>query len=314
MSFTNQELKDLLGTLDEIKKEVLKEEKYPFSDWEKNRNKVKERLRKLPELIERACCVEAEKRAGRPKELDLKQRLSLFLFVRTMNRSNRDAESLMLLLRPLFGFEVNYKYVERLYSDEEVKLALHNLFVLLLENEESSKKLFGDGSGYSLGIAKHYRTSPKKEGKSYVYVFRAIDLKTSLYVAFGYSKRSESEAFRKAMKMLKGFEIDSIALDRYYSSRSVLRIFGAKTSVYVIPKKNICNFGAEWMRVLKKIIKAPAEFLKSYFKRNLSESGFSSDKRRFGWRIRQKRDDRREQALFCTTLLHNIFFVRRAMG
>jgi len=109
-----------------------------------------------------------------------------------------------------------------------------------------------------------------------------IDLETGLYVAFGYSSRSESEAFRKALKMLKGIEADSIALDRYYSSRSALRIFGAKTSVYVIPKKNVCNFGVEWMRVLKNIIKAPAEFLKSYFKRNLSESGFSSDKRRFG--------------------------------
>lgn len=66
------------------------------------------------------------------------------------------------------------------------------------------------------------------------------------------------------------------------------------------------------MKVLNRIIKAPAEFLKSYFKRNLSESGFSSDKRRLGWRIRQKRDDRRKPDLFCTTLLHNIFFVRRA--
>jgi transposase len=222
-------------------------------------------------------------------------------------------ENLLLLLEPLFGFEVNYKYVERLYSDEEVKLALHNLFVLLLE-EESSGKISGDGTGYSLSIAKHYRTSPKKEGKSYVCVFRAIDIETGMYAAFGHSSRSESEAFRKALRMLKGVEIDSIAMDRYYSSRSVLRIFGAKTSVYVTPKKNTCNFGVEWMRVLKNIIKAPAEFLKSYFKRNLSESGFSSDKRRFGWRIRQRRSDRREQALFCTTFLHNKIFVRRAMS
>jgi len=82
--------------------------------------------------------------------------------------------------------------------------------------------------------------------------------------------------------MLEDVEIDSIALDRYYSYRSVLEIFGEKTSVYVIPRENTCNFGVEWMRVLKRIVEAPAEFLKSYFKRNLSESGFSSDKRRFG--------------------------------
>jgi len=79
--------------------------------------------------------------------------------------------------------------------------------------------------------------------------------------------------------MLKGIEMDSIALDRYHSYRSVLEIFGERTSVYVIPRKNTCNFGAERMRILKRMVEAPADFLKTYFQRSLSESGFSSDKR-----------------------------------
>jgi len=62
--------------------------------------------------------------------------------------------------------------------------------------------------------------------------------------------------------------------------------------------------------VIKRIIENPFDFMKTYFKRNLSESGFSSDKRRFGWIIRQRREDRKETAMFTTTLLHNIFFVR----
>jgi len=41
--------------------------------------------------------------------------------------------------QPLFGVDVSYKYIERLYSDPEVKLALHNLFVLLLKDEGASK-------------------------------------------------------------------------------------------------------------------------------------------------------------------------------
>jgi transposase len=60
--------------------------------------------------------------------------------------------------------------------------------------------------------------------------------------------------------MPKGIEINQIAFDRYYSYRSVLEIFGEKSSVYAIPKKNICNFGVEWRRVLRKIVEAPAEF------------------------------------------------------
>jgi len=51
-------------------------------------------------------------------------------------------------------------------------------------------------------------------------------------------------------------------------------------------------------------------YLENYFQRNLSEAAFSADKRRFGWVIRQKREDRQEMAMFSTALLHNIFAVR----
>jgi transposase len=54
----------------------------------------------------------------------------------------------------------------------------------------------------------------------------------------------------------------------------------------------------------------PRDFLKHNFMRNLSESGFSADKRRFGWRIHQKREDRQEMAMLSIALLHNIFTVR----
>ena len=64
------------------------------------------------------------------------------------------------------------------------------------------------------------------------------------------------------------------------------------------------------MRVIERIVEAPHKFLKRYFKRNLSGSGFSADKRRFGWLIRQKREDRREMALFAIGLLHNLFAIR----
>ncbi len=148
-------------------------------------------------------------------------------------------------------------------------------------------------------IIKHYRSEPHKKGKSCVYAFRAIDLETGMYVAFGYPNRSEMEAFRRALKMLKDVEIDSMAPGRYYSSRSI-RLFGKRTHVYVIPENNIC--GTKWTKVLKMIVESPAEFLKSYFKRNLSH--FSSDKRRFGWRIRQRREDRKEQALFSIAAQH----------
>jgi transposase len=52
-------------------------------------------------------------------------------------------------------------------------------------------------------MTKHYRSNPKKKGKDFRYVFRVIDLKTGMYIGFGYSTRSEKDAFEKAMRMLK---------------------------------------------------------------------------------------------------------------
>jgi len=320
MRITAKMAKDMIEVLEEIKEDVFPEgkEKYPFAEWERKREKVKQRLRDLPEYVERAVdAIVFEKRGvGRPKKVDLVRRTMLFLFTRLMNKSNRDVEDLLEMFEPLFGVTVSYKYIERLYSDEEVKTVLHNLFILLLRDEGVSGDFSGDGTGYSMTITKHYRTNPKKKGKDYVYVFRVIDVDTGLYVAFGYSNKSEMEAFNKAMGMLTkfGIRIDTLSLDKYFSSRKVLKLFDKETALYLIPKKNIAKIGLEWARIIKRMIEDPYLFLKNYYLRNLSESGFSADKRRFGGVIRQRREDRREMALFSITLLHNIFIVRVRPG
>jgi transposase len=105
-----------------------------------------------------------------------------------------------------------------------------------------------------------------------------------------------------------------MSLDKYYSSRTVLQLFGAETALYLIPKKNIARVGLEWSRILRRVLEDPYLYLKGYFLRCLSESGFSADKRRFGGLVRQKREDRREIALFSTAFLHNIFTVRVRPG
>lgn len=316
MLITAKIAQDMIEVLEEIKKEIFPEDEasYPYSEWEQKREKVKQRLRDLPVYVKQAVnLISFDRRgAGRKKKLDLEQRTMLFLFARMMNKSYRDVEDLLVMFGSLFGVTANYKYIERLYSDEQVKTVLHNLFLLLLRDEGVSGDFSGDGTGYSLTMTKHYRTNPKKKGKGYLYVFRVIDVDTGLYVAFGYSNRSEMEAFHKAMKMLTGFgiKIDTLSLDRYFSSRKVLKLFDKETILYLIPKKNIANMGLEWTRIVKRMIEDPYLFLKSYYLRNLCESGFSADKRRFGGIIRQKREDRREMASFSIGLLHNIFTVR----
>jgi transposase len=320
MKITEKMAQELVEVLEEIKEECFSEEKdkYPYADWEQKREQVKQRLRDLPRYIDQA----AEKirfvklRAGQRKKIDVRKRTMLFLFTRLMNKSNRDMEDLLVLFEPLFGVKVSYKSIERLYSDPEVKTVLHNLFILLLKDEGVSGDFSGDGTGYSLSVTKHYRTDVSKKGRGYLYVFRIIDIDTGFYVAVGYSNSSEMEAFHKAMAMLAdlGIPVDSMALDKYYSSRAVIKLFGEETALYLIPKKNIARVGLEWPRVLRRILEDPYLYLKGYFLRNLSESGFSADKRRFGGLVRQKREDRREMALFSIAFLHNIFIVRIRPG
>jgi len=311
---------ELVEVLEEVKEECFSEEKdtYPYTKWEQKRERVKQRLRDLPRYVDQA----AEKirfvkpRAGQRKKIDVRKRTMLFLFTRLMNKSNRDMEDLLVLFEPLFGVKVSYKSIERLYSDPEVKTVLHNLFILLLRDEGVSGDFSGDGTGYSLSVTKHYRTDVSKKGRGYLYVFRVIDIDTGFYVAVGYSNSSEMEAFHRAMTMLVelGIPVDSMALDKYYSSRTVIRLFGEETALYLIPKKNIARVGLEWSRVLRRVLEDPYLFLKGYFLRCLSESGYSADKRRFGGLVRQKREDRREMALFSIAFLHNIFTVRIRPG
>ncbi|MBU7013521.1 MAG: ISNCY family transposase [Theionarchaea archaeon] len=315
MRITKKEVQDAINTLKIVRKKIFEGRKpdYSHTEWEQKRKKVNEKLRKLYAFVDEAVSTIAITHSrGRPRTLDLAKRTILFLFTVLINKSNRDTAALLEFFEPFFGFKVNYKYIERLYSDEQVKAALHNIFYLLLVAEGISGKFAGDGTGYSLTITKHYRSTPQKKAKDYRYAFRLIDLETGMYTGVGYSTRSEMDAFNKAMSMLSdsGISITSIALDKYYSSRKVLKLFGEETAVYVIPKNNISRIGPKWAKIFKTIMENPVEYLEKYFQRNLSETGFSADKRRFGWTLRQKREDRQETAMFSIALLHNIFAVR----
>lgn len=315
MKITAAIAQEMLDVLDHIREEIEDEEKlkYPFTEWERKRETVKARLSRLPELIEEASSqVTILESPGRPRKMKLSERVTLFLLARWMDKSNRGVEEFVTMFSLLFKEKISYKTVERLYSDGEVRVALHNLFYLLLKEEGVSGNYTGDGTGYSVTVTKHYRSDPKKQGKDYRYAFRLLDLTSGMYVGMGYSRKSEKEAFNQAMHMVQGFgfPVDSMRLDKYYSTRTVLQLLGSSTAVFVIPRKNIANVGVSWSRVIRRMIEDPYRFMKQYFLRNVSESGFSSDKRRFGRYLRQKREDRKENATFAIGVWHNIYAIR----
>ena len=49
------------------------------------------------------------------------------------------------------------------------------------------------------------------------------------------------------------------------------------------------------------------DYLGQYYLRNNSESEIAADKRRLGWRIEQRREDRVNTAHSCTVVWHNLF-------
>lgn len=312
----NHKTSEILEVLDDCYTENFKDKEmeYPYSEWERKRHVVKKRLKKLPSLIRQACqsINREESKTGRPEKLSLEQKVMLFLYARLMRKSNRGMEEAIILLNP-FGCDVSYKTVERLYSDPLVKMALHNLFILLLMEDKPSGRLSGDGTGYSLSVEDHYRTGVQKRGKKFAYFFGLVDLETGMYVAYGTSSLSEMDAFNKAIHFAEeiGIAIDSLRLDRYYRSRKVIRKFGKSVSLFLIPKKNLVHIGLAWRRVFKRILLDPLAYLSEYFQRNRSESSFSADKGRFGGLIKQKREDRKETALFSIAVLHNLHSIGR---
>lgn len=321
----NKELQRKLRDIDEFIAQYKQNRPERERDWrtyeEQYALHIKEAIRQLRPLIDQAVdTLRIAESPGRPHQLTLKQRVLLLLLQRLFGQSNRMMASMLAIFSILSDIEVSYKTIERLYSDPEVELALHNLHTLILKKKGiSTVDGSGDGTGYSLTITKHYATEAAKKNeakqasteakKAFVYSFKLMDVKTRMYVTYGTSLKSEKGAFERAMRMLStaDVELDSVRLDRYYSAPRYVDAFG-KTKVYVIPKKNATIRGSrKWKRTLAEFVHNTPAYLEQYYLRESSENGWSVDKRRFGWDIMQRREDRIDTADLCTTLWHNLF-------
>ncbi|MDO9580941.1 MAG: ISNCY family transposase [Bacteroidales bacterium] len=255
------------------------------------------------------------------------EKLRLILIHQLFGKSNRMMSNALLLFSLMTGVDVSYKTIERLYSDEEVEIALFNLLVILLKKKDINKiDACGDATGYSLIISKHYSSEVQKlkdkakeqeaksKKKAFVYKFALMDLKTRMYVCFGTSLISEAKAFAKAMQMLEELEIkiNSIRLDRYYSFPCYVSMF-KEAKVYIIPRKNSkLGHGDEWLETMKNFVLDTMNYLKEYFQRVNSENGFAQDKKLFGWRVSQKIEERIDTALFCRVIWHDLINLFRS--
>lgn len=324
---------DIRRTVKELDEHIRKEyiESHPKEkerDWRTYEQLFSKRIRDAikaldPLIHEAVSTIRIEPRTGRPDNLTLEQKVKLLLIKQLVGESNRMFANMLDVFSMLSGIEVSYKTVERLYSDEEVMMALHNLHVLLLRKKDVEKSdASGDGTGYSLSISKHYESIAKelKDGakengeqpkkRTFAYSFRLMDLSSRMYLAYGSSMKSERQAFDRAMDMLSTIDvtIDTVRLDRYYSTPGYADMFGDATKVFVIPKSNSTLNGSwKWKEAMIEFVRNTMAYLEQYHQRSNSESGFAADKKMFGWSIAQKREDRIDCANVCTSLWHNLF-------
>jgi len=328
--------------LDEIIKEYKEEASSEKRDWRTYEERLTKRLHKafkelkplVHEAVSSISIVKGENK-GANSLLTLEQKVLVLLLKHLFGKSNRNMAAMMAVFTWLTDISVCYKTVERLYSDEQVILALHNLHVLILKQKDLKEaECTGDGTGYALTVKKHYATEAQKlkdkmkensekrknNGKKskraeFIYSFALMDVDTRMHIGCGTSFKSEKEAFLNAMDMAKETDVNvnSLRLDRYYSAQSYVKLcqgYLGKMKLYMIPKTNATINGCwQWKRMLYEFVNGTKEYLKEYYKRNQSESGFAEDKRRTGWKLKQKRPDRVDTANFCTSLWHNLHWL-----
>lgn len=330
MKITTDEVRETTSILDEIVEQYKKQSVDKKRDWrtyeENYVQRIKIIINELRPLIKESIgnikMIKDENRGNKPK-LDLEQKVTLLLLKHLFGKSNRMMANMLALFSLLTEVDISYKTVERLYSDNEVLLALQNLHELMLKKKEVKEAdTGGDGTGYSLSVKEHYASNSKllkkkkssKKSKCF-FSFSLMDIKTRMYVAYGTSFKSERDAYNKAKNMAEDSDIivKSIRLDKYFSGQQTVRELKSifpYASIFLIPKSNATVRGPwEWKRMLHDFVNGTFAYVQDYYQRNQSESGFAEDKKRTGWRISQRREERMDTADFLTKLWHNLFWL-----
>ncbi|MFH0837486.1 MAG: ISNCY family transposase [Candidatus Aenigmatarchaeota archaeon] len=347
MKITTKEVRDTVKVLGNIIKEYKLENPNKARDWRTYEQRVAKRLKiafnELKPLVDDAVnsikIVRGDSR-GSKSLTTLNQKVLILLLKNLLGKSNRNMSFMNILFQWLTDISVSYKTIERLYSDEQVILVLHNMHILILKKKGIEEAdCSGDGTGYTLTIKQHYssyaqklkdkakennkqKSDEKKERKhkeskklQFIYSFSLMDIKTRMYIAYGTSFKSEQDAFFNAIAMAKdtGLKVKTLRLDKYFSAQEYVELcqknFG-KVTLYLIPKKNATIKGSwEWKRMMDSFAHCTKDYLKEYYQRNQSESGISEDKKRTGWKLGQKRPDRIDTADKLRGVWHNLYWL-----
>ena len=151
--FFDDDIREKLKELEEhIREEYLSSREIYQRDWRTYEQEFSRRMKETiilldPLIKESVESIHMYTGAGRPSSLKLEQKVKLLLIKQLVGESNRMFTGMLDLFSLLSGIDISYKTIERLYSDNIVNMALHNLHVLLLKNKNIEKvDATGDGT------------------------------------------------------------------------------------------------------------------------------------------------------------------------
>ena len=138
MDNLEHDIKELLKDIGEMAKSSLlvKHTKPSGPDWrtynQKMANQIKMTMKALGPIIDSSAMSVLQKSGrGRRPRLDLKQKITVLVVKQLLGKSNRGMSYMLMLFSSMSGSYLGYKSVERLYSDNQVYLALSKMHELL---------------------------------------------------------------------------------------------------------------------------------------------------------------------------------------
>ncbi len=140
----SEDIRDRLKDIDDyLLKKYKESNQIEKRDWRTYEQQLMKRVKgaicNLEPLINEATNIEIHRGPGRPPDLDIKQSVTILLIKELIGKSNRSMASMLDLFSLLSGINVNYKKVERLYSNYDVSLAIHNLQHIDYEGERNKE-------------------------------------------------------------------------------------------------------------------------------------------------------------------------------
>lgn len=240
--------------------------------------------------------------------------------------SNRSAEGILLLFSSLLGIRdtFSYKTIERGYDREAVDEILDEVFELSNVPVEGRETVFSiDGSGTPTRMRQNYAHDRERQRKDktdgdkaegptndefpesphdYVFSVAVIGTRYKLFASYrnaaDHSKGemsfleeavADTKALHPGMKMLTG--------DGIYANRKACRIVRVAGAIpRFLPRRDVrLKRGGEiaWLRMLLALSNDPDSWLREYFLREASETGFSMLKTGNPYPLRKRLDPRR---------------------